>query len=528
VILIDPQGRPGSTGIGGRATLDDLFRRAAERRPHAAALADPPNRNSVADGPVRHLTYAEADRMVSAIAGRLHRIGLHTDSIVALQLANTVESVLALLGVVRAGMIAMPLPLLWRRADATAALGRVGASALIVSGRIGSANHFDLAQQIAADAFSIRYVCGFGHNAPDGVIPFDDLYTAETLDPVPPADEARMSPPVPGAHLAVITWDAAPDGLIPVGRSHDELIAGGLAALLESRLPQNATVLTTLTLSSFAGLATGVLPWLLGKGMLALHHPFDQAALGSQLQSMPFDAAILPGPLVAPFAETGYLSPGTGLRRLLAVWRAPERLPRAPTWRDTGIVMTDIQVFGEIGLVPARRGPSGRPAAAPFGPVTVPRGANGGVIVAEARPTANGTVALRGPMVPRRAFPPGVERTSLPHLKIAANGFVDTGYTCWGDNENAPLVVTGPPPGVVAVGGYRFVMRDMQDMIAALDSTATLAALPDALSGHRLAGSSADRGAIQAALTERGANPLIADAFRDRAVAASREVDIKT
>ena len=119
VILGDPNGKSAATGIGGRATLDDLFRRAAERRPDAIALIDPPNRERFTDFPARRLTYAQADRMISAIAGRLHRIGLHSDAIVGLQLANTVECVLTFLAVLRAGMIAMPLPLLWRRADIT-------------------------------------------------------------------------------------------------------------------------------------------------------------------------------------------------------------------------------------------------------------------------------------------------------------------------------------------------------------------------------------------------------------------------
>ncbi len=100
---------------------------------------------------------------------------------------------------------------------------------------------------------------------------------------------------------------------------------------------------------------------------------------------------------------------------------------------------------------------------------------------------------MRGPMVPRCAFPPGVERTTLPHFRVAANGFVDTGYACWSDRDDAPLVVTGPPPGMIGVGGYRFVMRDLQDIVDTADPTATLAALPDALSGHRLAGSAPDR-----------------------------------
>ena len=46
-------------------TLDDLFRRAGVRRPHAVALVDPPNREHFTDGAPRRLTYAQADRVIS-------------------------------------------------------------------------------------------------------------------------------------------------------------------------------------------------------------------------------------------------------------------------------------------------------------------------------------------------------------------------------------------------------------------------------------------------------------------------------
>jgi hypothetical protein len=69
---------------------------------------------------------------------------------------------------------------------------------------------------------------------------------------------------------------------------------------------------------------------------------------------------------------------------------------------------------------------------------------------------------------------------------------------------------------MVGVGGYRFMMRDLQDTLKAADDTATLAALPDAICGHRLAGSSADRSGLQRMLARRGANPLLVGAFRDR------------
>jgi hypothetical protein len=522
VILGEPNSRPAGTGVGGRATLDDLFRRAAERHPDTVALIDPPNREQFTDFAPRTLTYAQADHAISAIAGRLRRAGLRSDAIVGLQIANSVEFAVTFLAVLRAGMIAMPLPLLWRRADITHALSCAGANALIVSGRLGDHDQIDDAMQAAVETFHLRFVCSFGPNVPDGVIALSDLFTAETLDPLPPAEE-RPYPPGPAAHLAVITWDVGADGALPVARSHAELAAGGLAVLLESRLRQDATILTTLAMSSFAGLSAALLPWLLVGGTLALHQAFDPESFVAQQRAIAPDAVVLPGPLVPQLIEAGALTVGDGLSSVLAVWPAPDRLARAPVWRDTTTDMVDIQVFGEVGLIAARRGPGGRAGVVPFGPVAVPRGSKGGVIVGEVRATANGTVAMRGPMVPRFAFPPGVESTTLPHLQVALTGFIDTGFACWSDQGNAPLVITGPPPGMVSIGGYRFLMRDLQDAIADVDAAATLAALPDAITGHRLAGSAADPIGVRDALAARGANPLLVNAFRERRPAAAAD-----
>lgn len=118
-----------------RPTLDELFRRAGMRDPQALALADPPDREKFTDGPPRRLTFGEADRAISVFAARLRRLGLQSDTVVAIQLANTVESVIALPGVLRAGMIAAPLPLC-RRQDIVAALGRIDAKAFVTAGRI--------------------------------------------------------------------------------------------------------------------------------------------------------------------------------------------------------------------------------------------------------------------------------------------------------------------------------------------------------------------------------------------------------
>ncbi len=89
----------------------------AERRPDALALVDPPNRGVLhrRSTPPADLCTGRSrgfgDRRPAAPFGPAHR------SLIALQVANTVECVLTLLAVLRAGLIAMPLPLLWRRAE---------------------------------------------------------------------------------------------------------------------------------------------------------------------------------------------------------------------------------------------------------------------------------------------------------------------------------------------------------------------------------------------------------------------------
>ena len=101
-------------------------------------------------------------------------------------------------------------------------------------------------------------------------------------------------------------------------------------------------------------------------------------------------------------------------------------------------------------------------------------------------------------------------------FQIGENGFVDTGYACRLDRTAATLALDGPPAGVVSVGGYRFVLKELQDFVARAADGSTLAALPDGLCGHRLAGVAADRSGVRQTLAAQGVNPLIVGAFRER------------
>jgi hypothetical protein len=496
-----------------RVTIDEVFRRVASKHPDKLALIDAPNRRSVTGTAPRRLTYAEADRMVAAIAGRLRRMGMTTDAIVGIQLPNVVENILTILGVLRAGMIAAPLPLLWRRTDTLAALGRIGGKALITCGRVGSFDHAEFAMRIASEIFSIRYVCGFGQKLPDGVVPFDDLFKVERLDPIPPLERERQINPT--AHVAVITFDTGENGVVPVARNHVELLAGGLGVTLEAGVGQDARILSTMAPSSFAGISLTLMPWLLSGGILSLHHPFDADVVAQQWRDEKCKTLIVPGLVALRLSEAGVFA-GAGGGTVVGTWRSPEGLATSPVWREKNTDLVDVPIFGEAALLAALRGSSGRPAPIPFGPVAVPRGSSGAVVVAELLRTQANTVALRGPMVPRHPFPPGIERSGLPHFSIDRFGLVDTGYTCRIDTATKSMVVTGPPSGIASVGGYRFPLQELQETVGRIDGGATIAALPDPVIGQRLIGNSTKRDAVRAALTAVGANPIVAAAFRDR------------
>ncbi len=493
-----------------RMTLDDLFRRAVDRRGDAVALIDPPDRAAFTDGAPRRLTYQEADRVVSAIAARLIDQGLKTDAIVALQLPNTVDGVLALLGVLRAGMIAVPLPLLWRQAEAAQALSRIGARAFITCRRIGPVDHGELAMHIAAETFTIRFLCSFGADTLDGMVALDDVYEQDTT----------VAPPIerignPADHVAIVTFDTGADGLVPVARSHAELIAAGLTMALEGHIARDTALLGALAASSLTGLATMIVPWLLSGGTLLMHQPFDAAAFAAQCDDR-CDVAVLPASLVPKLSEAGLVGTTGGPKTVLSVWRAPERLAGSAPWVARDAALVDVLAFGEIGLVAARRGADGKPGTVKPGAILAPRSESEGLVLLNIARNGAGTVTLGGAMVPHHPFPPGVERSGAPRLRVGDDGSVDTGYTCRIDRQSGALVVDGPPGGIVSVGGYRFVLKELQALVANAAEGSTLAALPDGLSGHRLAGVATDRNAVRRTLADLGANPLLVAAFRER------------
>jgi hypothetical protein len=176
--------------------------------------------------------------------------------------------------------------------------------------------------------------------------------------------------------------------------------------------------------------------------------------------------------------------------------------------------IVDVLAFGEIGLVPLGREVDGTPRPLCVGPLRVPSGAENGTLVITLGASADGRLALSGPMVAKHLMAAGEHADGA--RRIAG---VDTGYTCRADATTGALTLGPGPAGIVSIGGYRFGLRELQDIVGGLDPESLLAALPHLLTGEKLAGLAADPPAMRAKLIALGVSPLILDAFRDSPVA---------
>jgi hypothetical protein len=476
-------------------TLSAIFRANLRRTPAAIALIDPPDRASFTSGATRSLTYAEVDRAVVHLAARITALKLLPGTVVATQLPNTVEAVITLLALWRADLVAAPLPLLWRQAEAAQALRRVDARALITADTVATTDHAEIALEAAAAAFNVRYVCSFGDNVADGLVPLGDIFAEGEAPGEAPRETLAASGT--SSRPRVVTFDMAADGPMPAVRADAQLLIGGLSILLESDLPPAAHILGTMLSTSFAVMAATVAPWLLSGGILRLHHPFAPATLDAQLRE-PHDVAVLPGALLPLLAERGLI--GTSAKQqVVGVWRAPEQQAISAPWPGDG-ALTDVLAFGELAIVPRRRAADGRPAPLCAATIGVPTGADPGTPVVTLARSPHGTLMLSGPMLPASG-------DAAP---------ADSGYSCSVDPTTQALAIGGPPAGLAQVGGYRFAMAALQDVLGRADAGGVLAALPDLLTGQKLAGAASDAASVRQTLAALGLSSLVTGAFREK------------
>ncbi len=402
---------------GALASIERLFAHNAQRTPAALALTDPPDRARFTPDAPRRLTYAQAEAAVAAATMRLHELGLSPGSVVALRFPNVCDSVVALLAVMRAGLIPAMIPGAWPKEIVVAAVSAVDAGAFITLPASRDA-HADFGLVLAAEAPGLRYVCGFGSNLPDGYVPLDDAVSGQA--------QAQAAP------SALITFDLRSGQPAPMVRSHIEVLAGGLAVMLEAGLQRRAVLLSTILPGSFGGIAASMIPWLLTGGVLALHQPFDAQTLGAQVDAEAADVLVIPGAVLDSLGNEGRVAAWASRGQTLALW--PDYAVGAEKQSAPSGRITDILRLGEWALVPRRRlGPMPEPLRAGLWRPT--SATQNSPALLQIHRTMHQTIEVSGPMVPHRAASDGRS------IAQDADNAIDTGLP-WPGEAAPPMRTT--------------------------------------------------------------------------------------
>ena len=173
-----------------------------------------------------------------------------------------------------------------------------------------------------------------------------------------------------------------------------------------------------------------------------------------------------------------------------------------------GLAVDVFHGFGEAAMVRALKG---TPGLLTLGPDTHTSGGGQSPLLVETRIGADGTLELRGAMVPQTAFPPGAENGLPPYWSVDAEGYRHTDFPAATDKQRKTLTVGSREAGIVCIGGRRFAEAGLRAAYGEAGGEISPVIRPDPLLGERVAGVIGDGRAIvglAGRLVDSGLTPL--------------------
>lgn len=323
-------------------TVDALFREAVAARPDAEALVDAPNREALVGTPPRRLTYAQADAQVDAMAHAFAALGVRRGDVVATQLPNLVEGVLAFLACARMGAILSPVAMAYRGHELRQILPKVEPRLYLTVGVFHGVDHVAQLLELKAEGVTTAEIVSVGEAAPAGAHALDRLMAQASAAPYPtPAD-------LDAAEALTICWtsgtEAMPKG---VPRHHDHWVVNGEALVEAAGLRPGDTVLNPFPLINIAAIGGMVMTWLVCQGRLVQHHPFDLPIFLGQMQDEGVAYTVAPPPVLNMLLQNEALLSAADLSKLrcLGSGSAPLAPWMVKGWQERHGV-TVMNVFG--------------------------------------------------------------------------------------------------------------------------------------------------------------------------------------
>jgi cyclohexanecarboxylate-CoA ligase len=282
-----------SRGFWGTTTIDDLFRSAVVSGRDRLAIVDAPNKPSFMSTAPLRLSWNELATNVDRLCQRLLVAGVKRDDVIGAQLPNCVELAYLYLAAARLGFILSPFPIQYREHELRDLIAFAGVSGFVTARSIRGHDHAAMVSGLRADLPALRFVLAWGGAASAGIETLDDIGQA-ALDRVMVAEVASRAA-VTANDIITITWtsgtEARPKG---VPRSHNYWICAGTAVGQAGLLKDGDALLNPFPMVHVGSLGGMFFPWLIWRGVLVQHQPFDLNIFLQQIEDERINYTVAP------------------------------------------------------------------------------------------------------------------------------------------------------------------------------------------------------------------------------------------
>ena len=275
-------------GWWGDETLYSLFQDALTSCKKQEALVDPENRQDITGDAPKRLSFDDIDKTVERYATIFFEHGLRKDDIAIIQLPNIVELPMVYLALSKLGIICSPIPMQYGAYEISSIIAETEPKAFISIETFNSTSH--------AEQFSSVFNNGEVKFALGEIENFINLHDYNPADKYYESQQSHVSDnPITANDIFTICWTSGTTGT-PKGvpRSHNLWLPMAKAAAFVSETEKGDTLLNPFPMINMASIGGFLFNWLLCKGKLVQHHPFDLNVFLNQISSEDVKYTIAP------------------------------------------------------------------------------------------------------------------------------------------------------------------------------------------------------------------------------------------
>ena len=275
-------------GWWGEDTLHSLFQEALSACGDQEALVDPENRSVITGDDPKRLSFKEINGFVESYATTFYEQGLRKDDIAIIQLPNVVELPIVYLALSKLGIICSPIPMQYGAYEITNIIHETNPKAFISIATFSGTDHAKQFSSVFNNSelkFSLGEVDGF-----------IDLNTSKSEIEIMEAQQLYAKDnPITADDIFTICWTSGTTGT-PKGvpRSHNLWLPMAKAAAFVSETEEGDTLLNPFPMINMASIGGFLFNWLLCKGKLVQHHPFDLNVFLTQISTESVKYTIAP------------------------------------------------------------------------------------------------------------------------------------------------------------------------------------------------------------------------------------------